>query len=70
MMNRHIGFIPGEWKLSTNWHGHLQGLPHKTGAIIARDKSRALFWLGGRDVIVINGTNFVGHYEEKEEHES
>jgi hypothetical protein len=63
-MMRQIGFIPGEWKLSTNQQGHLLGLPHKIGVIIARHASRALFWFGGNNVMVINGSNFVGHNEE------
>lgn len=64
-MHRYLGFIPGDWKLSTNQVGHPEGLPHKVGAIVARHKSRALLWMGGTEVMIICGTNFVGHLEEE-----
>lgn len=66
-MHRYLGFIVGEWKLSTNQQGHPQGLPHKIGVIVARYKSKALLWFPGtKSTMVINGTNFVGHLEEAE----
>ena len=63
-MMDHVGFIQGEWKLSTNWVGHVQGLPKITGAIVARSGTKALIWRDDGQTMIINGSNWVGHYHE------
>ena len=66
-LTEHLGFHQGEWKLSTNWVGHVQGLPHVIGTLVARSGTRAMFWRDDGKIMVINGSNFVGHYYEPEE---
>lgn len=60
------GWEPGEWRLSTNEVGHVQGLPHVVGVKVATWAGRALLWRGGREVLVMTNSNFVPHYEEAE----
>ena len=59
-----IAVPSGEWKLSTNWVGHCQGLPHITGGMIARRGNKCLLW-DGTTVHEICSANFIGHYEER-----
>lgn len=67
-MARHCPNMPsGEWRLSTNQWGHVQGLPHLQGAKVAIGRAnKALLWDGENSLIEICSTNFVGHHEERE----
>lgn len=58
---------PGEWRLSTNQWGHLQGLPHITGMKVAIGRmNKMLLWDGHDKVVEACSSNFVGHNEEAE----
>lgn len=66
-MRDYVNVPLGDWKLSTNQWGHLQGLPHKVGVKVALGRgNKMLFWDGNTTIIEVCHSNFVGHNEERE----
>lgn len=61
------GPFAGEWIMSTNQYGEVKGLPHISGAMVARKGSHRLLWRDNGTFMEIHASNFVGHYEEPEE---
>jgi hypothetical protein len=65
-MEQILGREPGEWRLSTNQVGHVQGLPHIVGAKVAIWRGKCRIWRDGNDSMIVCNSNFVGHYMDRE----
>lgn len=65
-LQRLHGPFLGDWVPSTNQRGTVKGLPHISGACVARKKGLILLYRDDGTFMEINSSNFIGAYEEDE----